>query len=218
MKKNCSRALPRMDHRPLNRFETFIGDKYLGWDPEKMLLSCKRCIICLGKTFVRHLRAEHNESVSRDEEDLVTQICYSTKSIYRIKTDQLLTPISWLPIYDGYRCLCCPSYAISFKHIRFHCKLNHGDPNLMMKSKIQTLSKINICYFGVEDVSDLQQQDVAQEVESRQAHSLNFDGETENVLERKNLKLLKHAKRKGKLTVEILKAFEVLMRNGYSFH
>lgn len=209
-----------MDNQfPRNNFETFIYEKNLGWDPDKKLLLCKRCNYCLGKSFARHLRSKHRESLSEREIELVLQKCFKEESIYRIKTDALLEPIAWLPVFDGYRCIICPYYAPSLYKIRFHCKSTHGDSNQMMNCKVQTLGvkHVNI-YFGVQDVPVLDRKEPDNLEEKSQAER-NEVGRLINLLpDRKELKLVRTAKTRSDLSVEVMRAFEILLMDGYRFH
>jgi len=83
----------------------------LEWKVEGGLLFCDECQIVLKEGFARHLKDQHDVRVSRTDRAAILERCFDPVSRYLEPSAELLTPLSFLPVADGLRCLGCPYFC-----------------------------------------------------------------------------------------------------------
>lgn len=161
-------AVPETEQEAINgntedegdRLEEGFQDRRLGninlrYHRQSRLLECLQCHSVLGTAFDQHLRTKHSIGVSLANEEFVRSLCFRPDmaiSVYRTPTMQLLPPVSFLPVKDGFRCPSCAYYTTTSKSMKKHLAGSHRGEVLIQRScKVQTL--VNSSYksfFGVQ--------------------------------------------------------------------
>ena len=121
------------------------------------LVQCIKCSSICQKSFFEHARKHHNfPIVSKKFKNLVFDALSPIMNIcpyFGNGNNDLLAPIHFLQIFDGFKCTLCTYYCKNSKASNNHAIKQHdGNSNVMIPCSVQTISKPNAKlkkYFGV---------------------------------------------------------------------
>ena len=111
-------------------------------------------MVVTGENFERHLKREHHLSPTDEVINEVKVLCASKSPYLSAITNELLPPISILPVYNGYKCSECPYYCEVLRRMEDHQSDSTHDG--IDKCFVQRLPMGNATkFFGVTQLTSL---------------------------------------------------------------
>lgn len=99
--------------------------------PEFCVLGCRICSQALNRSFVTHCKEQHKVRPNPEQIEYVKTTYLSTEAPYFKRSDELLQPLPFLPVHEGFKCSGCPYYSKRRKTVADHITIKKKARNTM---------------------------------------------------------------------------------------
>ena len=112
------------------------------------------CMICkriLNENFKRHLKLNHNISISKTDSEKILNLMKSKSTGLQLNISSKMKPFKYITIQNGYECEHCQFKSIDLKVIKHHCKQYCSNSKFIVIYLQNIASSNRISYISVEN-------------------------------------------------------------------